>query len=200
MSTESSQKHTGSPSTPIPTVANGTSYMPSTTMVVVLKVPVITLVRLVVNTKTIIMSPFGSLFSSSGYNTRSIPSASSPFSYGMLNFTSQFSSSIPTSNLNPIIGLGGMAPPHIPLSFGGAHIPQTNPMVGSLPPSHLGSNPSINSLGWSGQPSGQYASYVPSFTPTPSTLISTNMFGMTNTPLSSGFPPERGQFHTMGNP
>jgi hypothetical protein len=42
MSTESGQKHTGSPLTPIPTVVNGTPSMPSTTMVVVPKVPIIT--------------------------------------------------------------------------------------------------------------------------------------------------------------
>jgi hypothetical protein len=35
MSTESSQKDTGSPSTPIPTIVNGTPSTPSTTMVVV---------------------------------------------------------------------------------------------------------------------------------------------------------------------
>jgi hypothetical protein len=52
--------------------------------------------------------------------------------------TSQLSSSIPANNTNPSIGLGGMAPPHIPLSFGGAHIPQMNPMVGSQPPFILG--------------------------------------------------------------
>jgi hypothetical protein len=46
MSTESSQKDTGSPSTPIPTIVNGTPSMPSTTMVVVPEVPIITLVDL----------------------------------------------------------------------------------------------------------------------------------------------------------
>jgi hypothetical protein len=43
MSTESSQKDIGSPSTPIPTIVNGTPSTPSTTMVVVLEVPIITL-------------------------------------------------------------------------------------------------------------------------------------------------------------
>jgi hypothetical protein len=52
--------------------------------------------------------------------------------------TSQFSSSIPVNNTNPSIGPGGMAPLHIPLSFGGAHIPQMNPTVGSQPPFLLG--------------------------------------------------------------
>jgi hypothetical protein len=46
MSTESSQKDTGSPSTPIPTIVNDTPSTPSTTMVVVPKVPIITPVNM----------------------------------------------------------------------------------------------------------------------------------------------------------
>jgi hypothetical protein len=126
--------------------------------------------------------------------------ASIPFSYGMSNITSQFSSSIPATNTNPSIGLGGMAPLHIPFSFGGAHIPQTTPTVGIQPPFHPGSNPSPNAPRWSGQLSGEAHVYVTSFTPTPSKLIPANKFGMTNPPLSSGFPPRGGHFHTLGNP
>jgi hypothetical protein len=66
-------------------------------------------------------------------------------------------------------------------------------MVGSQPPFYPGSNPSLNAPGWSNQPGGKYVSYVLSFTPTSSTLI------MTNPPLYFGFPPEGGQFHTLGN-
>jgi hypothetical protein len=78
------------------------------------------------------------------------------------------------SNPNTSIGLGGMAPLHIPFSFGGAHIPQMTPMVGSLPPFHPGSNPGLNAPGWSSQPGGQVVAYVLSFTPTSSTPILTN--------------------------
>jgi hypothetical protein len=123
MSIESSQKDIGSPSNPIPTLVNGTPSTPPTTMVVVSEVPIITPIRPIVNTQHIVMNPFRPLFHSSGYNTQSIPTTSIPFSYGMPNFTSQFSSSIPMSNTNTSIGLGGMATPHIPFSFGGAHIP-----------------------------------------------------------------------------
>jgi hypothetical protein len=144
------------------------------------EIPIITPLRHVVNTQPIVTNPFGSLFSSFGYNTQSILLASIPFSYGISNFTSQFSSSIPASNSNPSIGLGGMAPLHIPLSFGGVHIPQKNPTVGSLPPFHPRSNPSLNAHGWSNQPGEQAIDYVPSFTSTSSTLILTNTFGMTN--------------------
>jgi hypothetical protein len=42
MSTESSQKDIGSPSTPIPTIVNNTPSTPSTTMVIVSWVPIIT--------------------------------------------------------------------------------------------------------------------------------------------------------------
>jgi hypothetical protein len=153
MSTESSQKYNGSPSTPIPTIVNGTPSTPSTTMVVVTKVPIITHVHPIVNTQLISTNPFVFLCHSSGYNTKSMPMASSPFSYGMLNFTSQFSSSILVSSLNTGIGLSNMPPPHTPFSFGGAHVPQTNPIVGGLPPINPRSNPSPNAYGWSNQSS-----------------------------------------------
>jgi hypothetical protein len=161
-------------------------------MVVVSEVPIITLVHPIVNTQPIAINPFGSLCHSLGYNIQSIPTTSSPFSYGMSNFTSQFSSSIPTSNLNTSIGHGGMAPPHTPFSFGGAHIPQMTPTIGGLPPCHPRSNPGPNDPRWSNQPSGQATAYGPSFTPTSSVLIMTNTFGTTNPPLSFGFTPKRG--------
>jgi hypothetical protein len=82
-------------------------------MVVVLEVPIITHVRPILNTQHIVTNPFGTLFNSPRYNTQSIPMTSSHFPYGMPNFTSQFSSSILSSNLNTSIGLGGMARPHI---------------------------------------------------------------------------------------
>jgi hypothetical protein len=122
------------------------------------------------------------------------------FSYGMLNTTSKFPSSIPANNTNPCIGLGGMVPLHIPLSFGGSHIPQMNPMVEIQPPFQLGSNPSLNAPGWSNQLVRQADSYVPSFTPTSSTPIPNNTFGLENPPISFGFPPKGGQYHTLGNP
>jgi hypothetical protein len=87
MSTQSSQKDTESPSTIIPTIVNGTPSTPSTTMVVVPKVPIITPVQPIVNTQPIVRNSFGSLFHSSGYNTQSIPMTINPFSYGILNFT-----------------------------------------------------------------------------------------------------------------
>jgi hypothetical protein len=69
MSIESSQKDIGSPSTSIPTIVNSTPSTPSTTMVVVSEVFVITPIWLVVATQPIVTNPFGSLFHSSGYNT-----------------------------------------------------------------------------------------------------------------------------------
>jgi hypothetical protein len=102
---------------------NGTPSTPSNTMVVVLKVPVITPIWLVVSTQPMVMNLFGSLFGTPRYNARSIPSIYNPFSFGMLNMASQLSSSIPANNTNPSIGPGAMAPLHIPLSFGEAHIP-----------------------------------------------------------------------------
>jgi hypothetical protein len=39
-----------------------------------------------------------------------------------------------------------------------------------------------------------------SYNPTSSVQILTNTFGITNLPLSSGFQPGGGQFHTLVNP
>ena len=103
MSTESSQKDIGSPSTPIPTTVNSTPSTPSTTMVVVPEVPIITYSHPIVNTQPITMNPFGTLCHSPGYNVQAIPMASSPFSYCMSNFTSQFATSIPTSSPNIVL-------------------------------------------------------------------------------------------------
>jgi hypothetical protein len=199
MSTNSSQKEMRIPLTPIPTVVNGTHSTPSTTTVVALEVPIITPIQPRVSTQPIVVNPFGSIFGTPRYNTQSIPIVYNPFSFGMLNMTLKLLSSIPTNNTNPSIGPRGMDPFHIPLSFGGSHIPQTTPMVGSQPPFHPGSNPSLSIPRWSNQLCGKVVAHVSSFPPSSSTPIPTNTFGMTNPPLSSVFSPGGGQFHTMGN-
>jgi hypothetical protein len=198
MSIEPSHQDTGSPLTPTPTIVNSTPSTPSTTMVVVLGEPIITIVRPIVNTQPISTNLFGSLNHSSIYNVQSIPMASSSFSYGMLNFTSHFSNSIPATSLISSIGLGVTTPPYTPFSFGGTQVPQMTPTVGGIPPFNLGSNP--GSSGWSNQPSGQASAHVPSFTLTSLVLIMTNTFGMMTPPLSSRFTPGGGQFHTLGHP
>jgi hypothetical protein len=76
MSIEPSLQNTGSPSTP------------ATTMVVVPEAPIITMARPIVNAQYIASNPFGFVGHSPSYNIQSIPMASSPFSYGMSNFTS----------------------------------------------------------------------------------------------------------------
>jgi hypothetical protein len=103
MSTKSISNDIMSPLTPIPTIVNGVPSTPSTMMVVVPKVPVISPIQLVVSTRTIVMNYFGSLFGTLGYNSQSIPSVSNPFSFGMPNMTSQLSPSIQATNANPSI-------------------------------------------------------------------------------------------------
>jgi hypothetical protein len=78
--------------------------------------------------------------------------ASSPFSYGMPNFISYFSNSIPTPGLNASAGLGGSTPPYTPFSFGGSKIPQMTPNIGGVPSFNPRSNPPTS--GWNSQPSG----------------------------------------------
>jgi hypothetical protein len=86
-----------------------------------------------VNTQPIFMNPFGSLGHSPRYNVQSILMASSPFSYGMSNFTSQFSNSIQVAGPNASIGFGSTTPPYTSFSFGGSHIPQETPTDGGIP-------------------------------------------------------------------
>jgi hypothetical protein len=93
-----------------------------------------------------------------------------------------------------------MEPPHIPFSFGGAHIPKMTPMIGIQPLFHPRFNPSLNSPGWRGQPGVQASDYVPSFIITPSTPIPMRTFCMMNPPLSSIFPHAGSHFYTLGNP
>jgi hypothetical protein len=68
MSTEPSLQNTASPSTPTPTIVNGTPLTPATTMVVVPGTPIITMARPIVNAQSLASNPFGSLGHSSSYN------------------------------------------------------------------------------------------------------------------------------------
>jgi hypothetical protein len=198
MSIEPSLQDTGSPSTTTPTIVNGTPSTPTTTMVVVPEEPIITTTRPIVNAQFIASNPFGSPGHSPGYNVQYIPMASSPFSYGMPNFTSQFSNVIPVVGPNASIGIGGTTLPYTSFSFGGSQIPQMIPNMGGIPAFNPGSNPLAS--GWNNKPGGQASTQVSSYTPTSSVSILTNMFCMRNSPLSSGFKSGGGQFHALGNP
>jgi hypothetical protein len=72
--------------------------------------------------------------------------ASSPFSYGMPNFTSQFSNSIPVVGPNASIGIRESTPPYTPFSFVGSQIPQMTPNMGGIPTFNPRSNPPT--YGW----------------------------------------------------
>ena len=98
-------------------VVNGTPSTPATSMVAVPKAPIITMARPIVNAHATASNPFGCLGHSPGYNLQSIPMASSPFSYCMPNFTSQFSNSIPAASPNASIRLEDNTPPYTPFSF-----------------------------------------------------------------------------------
>jgi hypothetical protein len=102
--------------------------------------------------------------------------------------TLQLSSSIVTTNMNPRFGSGGTTPHYVPLSFGGGHIPQVNPMVGGWNPLSFKPNPRVSVPGWSAQMSGQFASYILFVSLSSSTLILTNDFIMAHPPLSFSVP------------
>jgi hypothetical protein len=142
--------------------------------------------RPVVNTSSLASNPFEGFCHSPSYNVQSIPMSSSPFSYGMPKFTSQFSTSIPPVGPNASLGLGGTTPPYTPFLFGGSHIPKMNPNVGIFHVLNPDSNPSM--ARWNNQVGGQ----VPPYIPTSLVLIPTNNFGMMNPLQSSRFPPKGG--------
>jgi hypothetical protein len=154
MSIEPSLQNTGRPSTPTPTIFNGTPSTPATSMVVVPEEPIIIMARPIVNAKPTTSNHFGSLGHSPSYNVQSIPMASSPFSYGMPKFTLHFSNIIPTTGPNASIGLGGTTPLYTPFLFGGSQIPQMTPNMGGIPAFNPRSNPLTS--GWHNQPGGQY--------------------------------------------
>jgi hypothetical protein len=198
MSIELSLQNTRIPSTPTPTIVNGTPSTSATTMVVLSEEPIITIARPIVNAQSLASNPFGSLGHSPGYNVHSIPMAFGPFSYGMSNFTWQFSNVIPAIGSNASIRLGGTTPPYDSFSFGSSQISQSNPNIGGIPSFNPESNPIA--FGWSNQPGRQDSTQIPSYTSISSLLIPTNTFGMKNPPLSSRFTPRGGQFHALGNP
>jgi hypothetical protein len=77
-------------------------------MVVVPEEPIITMAQPIVNYQSLSLNPFGSLGHSPGYNFQSITMASSPFSYGMPNFTFHFSNAILAASLLLELGLGAL--------------------------------------------------------------------------------------------
>jgi hypothetical protein len=172
MSIEPSLQNTGSPLNPTPTIVNGHPFDSCNLHGCSVEEPIITMARPIVNSQATTSNPFGSLGHSPRYNVQSIPMASSPFSYGMPNFTSHFSNSIPTVGLNAIIGLGGTPPPYTLFLFGGSQIPQTTPNMGGFPAFNPRSNPPTS--GWNNQPGGQASTQVPSYNPTSSVQIPTN--------------------------
>jgi hypothetical protein len=107
-------------------------------------------------------------------------------------------SSIPTAGPNSSIGLWGSTPPYTHFSFGGSQIPEMNPNMGGMSAFNPGTNPPTSR--WNNQLGEQALAQVHSYNPTSSVQILTNDFGMMNPPLSSGFQPGGGQFHTLGNP
>jgi hypothetical protein len=159
MSTGSSLQNTRSSSTPNPTIINGTPSTPTIATVAVSEAYTGTMVRPIVNASSLALNPFGGFGHSLSYNVQTIPMASSPFSYGMPNFTSQFSTAIPAAGHNASLGLGGTRPPYTPSPFGGSHIPQANPNVGSVPILNPRSNPST--VGWNNPAGGQVPPYIP---------------------------------------
>jgi hypothetical protein len=152
MSIEPSIHNTGSPSMLTPTIFNGTPSTPATSMVVVSEAPIITMARPIINAQATTLNSFGYLGHSPGYNVQSILMASSPFSYGISNFTSQFSNSILVVIPNASIGLGGNTPPYTPFSFGGSKIPQMTPDMGGIHAFNPRTNPPT--YGWNNQPGG----------------------------------------------
>jgi hypothetical protein len=194
MSTESSLQNTGSSSTPNPTIVNFTPSTPAASTVVVPEAYTGTVVCPIVNASSLASNPFGGFGHSPSYNVQTILMATSPFSYSMPSFTSQFSTAIPAVGHNASLGPRGTTPPYTPFSFGGSHVPQVNPNVGSVPFLNPGSNPSTT--GWNNQAGGQ----VPPYIPIPSVPNLTNNFGITNPLQSSRFPPEGGQYYVLGTP
>jgi hypothetical protein len=151
-----------------------------------------------VNAQSIATNPFGSLGHLLGYNVQSIPMASSPFSYGMLNFTSHFQTPSQLLALMLVLKLG--AQPLLILHFRLVFLKSLKRLL--LLESFPLLTPGIILLLLSGETNltDKLLLKFQSYTLTSLVLIPTNTCSMTNPPLSFRFTPGGGQFHTFGNP
>jgi hypothetical protein len=116
----------------------------------------------------------------------------------MPNFTLHFPKYILAIVPNASIGLGCTNLPYTPFYFGGSQVTQMTPTMGVISSFNPRSN--LVASGWKNQPCRQYSTQVPFYNLKSLVLILTNTFGMMNPPLSFGFTPSGGQFHTLGNP
>jgi hypothetical protein len=194
MSTELDMNFSRSPSTPLSSMISRVPSTPLSSVVWMPKAPSSNA------THPIGTNHYVFLYGMSNHNTQSIPSTSNPFSFGMPDMMSHFSSSISTAYMNPSFGYGRTTPPYVPFSFHGGHIPQATPMVGGWNPPSSGPNHSFNAPRWSAQMGGQFISYISSVIPSSSMSIPTNTFIMENPPLSYGVPFGGSHFYGMGNP
>jgi len=123
MSTNSDMNVLGIPLTPLSYMISGISSTPSSSVVWVPETPSSSATQLVISIRPMGTDPFIFIFGMLNHDSQSIPSASNAFSFGMSNMTSQLSSFVSTTNMNPSFGSGGTMPPYVPLSFCGIHIP-----------------------------------------------------------------------------
>jgi hypothetical protein len=200
MSTELDMNVLGSPSIPLSSMISGIPSTPSSSTMWVPEVPSYSATQPVSSTQPTGMNPFISLFGMSSHDSQSISLTSNPFYFGMPNMTSQLSSSVSMTNVNPSFGFWGMTPPYVPFSFGGGHIPQENATVGGWNPPSSKPNPIFSARGWSAQMGRQFTSYIISLIPSSSTPIPMNSFIMENPPLYYRVPSGGIQFHSMGTP
>jgi hypothetical protein len=200
MSTELDMNVSGSPLTPLSSVISGVPSTLLSLVVWMLEAPLSSATQPMSFARPMGTNPFVFLCGMSNHDSQSIPSASNPFYFGILDMTSHFSSSVSTNNMNPSFGYGGTTPPYVPFSFGGGHIPEVTPTVGVWNPPSSRPNPSFNAPGWSAQMGGQFTSYIMSVIPSSSTSIMMNAFIMVNPLQSSGVPYGGSHFYGMGNP
>jgi hypothetical protein len=187
MRTESDMNVSGTPSNLAFAIFSGVPSNPASSMVWMPENTLLNTSKPMVSSQPTRMNPFVFPRGSSDYSTQLMLGASNPFSFGMPDMKSHFSSFVSMTNINPSFGFGGMMPPYVPFSFGGGHISQVTPTVGGCNPPSSRTNPIFNTPGWSAQMGSQFTSYIPSVIPPSSMPIPTNYFIMENIPLTYGF-------------
>jgi hypothetical protein len=200
MSNDSYMNVSSTPSTPSYIIFSGFPLTPASSMVWIPENHLLNTSQPMVSSQHMRTNPFVFPGGSLDHRTWSIPWASNPIFFGMLDMISHVSSSVLTSNVNPSSHFGGMTPPYVSFSFGWGNIPQPTPMVGRWNPPSYGTNPSFNILGWSAQMGSQFNSYIPSIIPSSSTSIPIKYFIMVNLPLTSSVSLGGSQFYSVGNP
>jgi hypothetical protein len=123
MSIESDMNVSTRPLNPLSYVISGPPSNPLYLVVWMSEAPSCSASQPMSSTQPMGMNPFAIPFGMKNNDSHSIPLASNPFYFGILDMMSHFSSFILMTNMIPIFWSRGTMPPYAPFLFGRGYIP-----------------------------------------------------------------------------